>query len=344
MRRLLVIRPGGLGDAILCQPMLRALRNFYDAARIDLLVETRNAGVYSIEKTYDRMFCYDHNPVRVWRSLHRADYDLIVDTEQYHHLSSLVANSLRPEYLCGFDTLGRTRLQTHSIGYSEEEYEVYAFNRLAEAVIGTPVPFDAEQPFLAVNSTALDWAASATTCAQGREIIAVAPTAAGIYKSWPAKRYAEVVRQLIDKNYFVILLGGNDAESAATLISSRATTDDLLSLAGKTTLAQTAGILRKSRLLISADTGVMHLAQSVGTPTVALFGPGLYRKWAPPGQHHRMVRKGLSCSPCTRAGYTPPCPHDVACMKEISVADVQTPVEDLLDRPVNCAGKFSTDE
>ena len=142
VRRLLVIRPGGLGDAVLCQPMLRAFRTFYDAAQIDLLVETRNAGAHGIDRLYDRIFCYDRDPVTVWRSLRQTDYDLIVDTEQYHHLSSIMANSLRPKNFCGFDTLARGRLQTHSISYSEEEYEVYAFNRLAEAVIGEPVPFN----------------------------------------------------------------------------------------------------------------------------------------------------------------------------------------------------------
>ena len=344
VRRLLVIRPGGLGDAVLCQPMLKAFREFYSAARIDLLVETRNAGVYGIDRMYDRIFCYDSNPVSVWRSLRQTDYDLIVDTEQYHHLSSYIANALRPKYFCGFDTLGRNRLQTHSIGYSEEEYEVCAFNRLAEAVIGEAVPFDVEQPFVTVNSNALDDEMSELMRARDRETVVIAPVAAGACKSWPAERYAEVARRLIEKNYFVILVGGTDAENAATIISTRNAADNLLNLTGKTTLAQTAGILQNSRLLISADTGVMHLAYGVGTPTVALFGSGLHHKWAPPGQHHRIVRKGLSCSPCTRLGYTPPCPYDVACMKEINVTNVQTPIENLLGWSGTSVEEFLADE
>ncbi len=330
VHRLLVIRPGGLGDAILCQPMLQALRNFYGAARIDLLVETRNAGIHSIEKMYDRIFCYDANPVSVWRNLRQTNYDLIVDTEQYHHLSSLVANSLGPEYLCGFDTLDRGRLQTHSVDYSEDEYEVFAFNRLAEAVIGKPIPFDVEQPFMSINSHALGEFAPTITRANNRKIVVFAPAAAGAYKAWSSERYAEVARRLIDRNCFVILLGGKDAESTAQLICSGDTSQNILNLTGRTTLAQTAGILQRSRLLISADTGVMHLAYGVGVSTVSLFGPGLYKKWAPPAKRHRIVRKSLSCSPCTKFGVVPPCPYDAACMRDIEVDEVMRSAEELL--------------
>jgi ADP-heptose:LPS heptosyltransferase len=75
---------------------------------------------------------------------------------------------------------------------------------------------------------------------------------------------------------------------------------------------------------------VLHLAYAVGTPTVALFGPGLHRKWAPPAPRHRVVRLGLPCSPCTRSGRVPPCPIGIACMRDLGVAPVLAAAEELL--------------
>jgi ADP-heptose:LPS heptosyltransferase len=133
------------------------------------------------------------------------------------------------------------------------------------------------------------------------------------------------------RGHAVILLGGRDGVTAAATIAADNDPERVLNLAGKTTLAQTAALLQRARLSLSADTGVMHLAYAVGTPTVSLFGPGLQHKWAPPGKQHRVVRKGLACSPCTRHGRIPPCPHNIACMREISVADVTDAINALLD-------------
>ena len=68
-----------------------------------------------------------------------ARYDLVVDTEQYHHLSTLLVNALRPRWLCGFDTLGRRRLHTHSVAHAEDTYEIAA---QAEGVADDPETID----------------------------------------------------------------------------------------------------------------------------------------------------------------------------------------------------------
>ena len=107
VRRILIVRPGGLGDAALTFPMLKALRDGYPDARIDILAERRNAGVYAIADGISEIYCYDAGALGVLRRLRQSRHDVIIDTEQYHHFSTIFANYLRPKYLCGFDTLGR---------------------------------------------------------------------------------------------------------------------------------------------------------------------------------------------------------------------------------------------
>jgi ADP-heptose:LPS heptosyltransferase len=330
VRRILVIRPGGLGDAALTYPLLRALRQGYPDARVDVLAEKRNAGIFEITDIVAKIHCYDSDmPAMLWR-LRGAQYDIIIDTEQFHHFSTILANFLRPGYLCGFDTLGRRRFQTHSVPYGEGTYEAQSFLDLAEAVLGPSYHFDPDRYFIDVKPEARTWAVKTMEATGERELAVIAPTASGSSRLWPAARYAEVTRWLIGRNYFVVLLGGQDGIEAAGYISTHNDSGRVLNLAGRTTLAQSAAVLRQARLLVSADTGVMHLAYGIGTPTVSLFGSGLHRKWAPPGRHHRIVRKGLPCSPCIQFGQLPPCPFDIACMRDLGAGDVIAAIEDLL--------------
>ena len=89
-RRALVIRPGGIGDAVLFLPMLAELRRAWPQAEIDLLVEKRNAGVVRGLGLVDRVLLYDRFPGDLPRAL-AAGYDVVVDTEQYHRASAIVA-------------------------------------------------------------------------------------------------------------------------------------------------------------------------------------------------------------------------------------------------------------
>ena len=73
-------------------------------------------------------------------------------------------------------------------------------------------------------------------------------------------------------------------------------------LAGKTTLAELAGVLQRSRLHIGVDSAAPHIAAAVGTPAVTLYGPSDWRYWAPPGERNRVVVPEMACAPCHRKG------------------------------------------
>ncbi|MGD8451290.1 MAG: glycosyltransferase family 9 protein [Phycisphaerae bacterium] len=333
IQRILVIRPGGIGDAVLTFPMLRVLRSHFREACIDALGEGRNAGVYRINDWVRDVYRYDD-----WRfpstlaRLRRNAYDIVVDTEQYHFLSCVVADRLRPRYLCGFDTLGRGHFQTHRVRYSEQVYEVLSFLNLAAALCGDKPEFDRDRPFLEVGPAWQEWAARTLGDHGERPAAVIVPGASTPHKYWPPARYAEIARWLAERGYLVVLLGGPDTVGMARLIRTGLDRRHWLDLTGQTSLAQTAGLVQRARLYLSSDTGALHIAYGVGTPTVHMFGSGIMEKWAPPGRHYVVVCKDLPCSPCTRYGYTPPCPYGVACMEAITVGDVRAAIEEVLRR------------
>ncbi len=84
-------------------------------------------------------------------------------------------------------------------------------------------------------------------------------------------------------------------------------------------------------MLVSGDSGVLHIAVGLNKPTVSLFGPGIAAKWAPRGEKHIVLNHHLDCSPCTRFGYTPSCSHGARCIQDITVEEVFTAVMTLLE-------------
>ena len=90
--------------------------------------------------------------------------------------------------------------------------------------------------------------------------------------------------------------------------------------------------MKEAVLLITGDSGIMHIGYGLGIKIVALFGPGREKKWAPRGRNCIVINKNLSCSPCTTFGYTPKCKKNAECMKQITVEEVFAAAMVLLEK------------
>jgi lipopolysaccharide heptosyltransferase II len=152
----------------------------------------------------------------------------------------------------------------------------------------------------------------------GEMICVLHPAARWEIKRWPAGRFAALADRLIAEDGLrVVLAGGPDQlhqiDDVGHEMKERA-----LNLAGSTTLLQLAALLRRTNLLITNDSGPMHLAAAVGTPVVALFGPTDPRRVGPYGEGHIVLRKNIDCSRCNRRR----CARDALCMRAIEVDEV----------------------
>jgi lipopolysaccharide heptosyltransferase II len=335
VRKILVLRPGGIGDAVLFFPLLHALRETFPEARLDVLAERRNVGLFNANDVVDRAYAYDRGFGRELLAVVREGYDVAIDTEQYHFLSAVVTYLTGAPVRCGFDTQGRGGLFTHRVGYSDQTYEVYSFLHLFHALTGGQRDFDPEKPFFPISDAHLTWA-RALLGERGHERVAVvSPGASMKQRLWAPERYRQLVQWLVDKGLCVVLIGGPGDVEAARRTTAGIDPSRIINLAGTTSLARTAAVIALADLYVSSDTGPLHIAYGVGTPTVHLFGSGILAKWAPLGSRYRAVHKALPCSPCTRYGYTPPCPYDVECMKRIAVEDVIAGVVQVLEGTAN---------
>ena len=127
-------------------------------------------------------------------------------------------------------------------------------------------------------------------------------------KQWPVERFAEAASRLArEMDASVVLTGGPDDRAIVDEAESRLAAAGVrtLRLDGPSDLVILAGILAQCRLLLTGDTGPMHLAAAVGTPVVAVFGPSMPWRYAPLAADHRIVRVDLPCSPCNRIRQPP---------------------------------------
>lgn len=323
LRRILVIRPGGIGDAVLLVPALRDLRAAFPDARITILAEKRNSAVFNLTPAVDEILCYDR-PWELFTALSSV-YDAVIDTEQWHRFSAVLTRLVRAPVTVGFATNERRRLFTAAIGYSHDSYEAVSFRALLAPLGLVPqaalaVPFLLVPPQAAVRGTMLlgDLAT--------RRFVTLFPGASIAERRWGRENFRRLAEELRERDIPVVIIGGREDVGEGEEIARGGLG---LQLAGKTSLAESAAIVSRTAVLISGDSGVLHIGVGLGRATVSLFGPGISGKWAPRGAHHRAISRGYDCSPCTRYGYTPRCLHTARCIRDITVAEVLTAVMEL---------------
>ena len=325
-RRLLLIRPGGIGDAVLLVPAILALKKKYPHAEITVLAERRNGAAFALCPAADRVLFYDAAG-GLLRAM-RGGYDVVIDTEQWHRLSAVVARLAGARISIGFATNERRRLFSHGVGYSHDDYEAASFFHLL-APLGIAPSDRLPPPFLAVPGAALARADALIAPLSGTRFVTLFPGASIAERRWGGERFAAVAKRLAAGGVPVVVLGGRDEADEGELVVRGA---GGLNLAGVTTLAETAAVIARSALLLSGDSGILHIAVGLGIPTVSLFGPGIEAKWGPKGAGDTVLNKRLPCSPCTRFGTTPRCPTRARCLSEITVAEVAAAVAELLGR------------
>lgn len=323
-RRILLIRPGGIGDAALLAPSIINIKKLFPDSHITILAERRNSGVFTLFPNVDKMLCYDR--AGEFARVLCGKYDFVIDTEQSHCLSAVVARLVRAPVKIGFDTNDRRRMFTHSVRYDQSAYEADNFLALLKP-LGIDCQRDNGIVVLSLPPQAVSRSNKLLQHLCTESFVAIFPGASIPEKRWGADCFRRVAEMLSAFGVKVVVVGGKEDRHQGEVIAGRGLG---LNLAGLTSLSETAAVIQKSSLLLSGDSGVLHIAAGFGVPTVSLFGPGNIKKWAPQGDRHIVINKEIPCSPCTVFGTTPPCPNGNRCMSDITVDEVVNSVTMLL--------------
>jgi ADP-heptose:LPS heptosyltransferase len=267
----LALRALGLGDLLTAVPALRGLRRAFPAARLRLAAPAvlRELALHT-GAVDDVVAAAPLEPLP--RSL--PPPDLAVNLHGRGPQSTRVLQATAPRRLLAHDVEGGPR-------WDPGVHEVVRWCRLLEH---GGIPADPADLRLAPVPVAAPVAGA----------VLVHPGAAQRSRHWPVDRWAQVVRCLAADGHDVRVTGGPDERELATFVASAAALPSSRVLAGRTGLLQLAALVSRSRLLVSVDTGVAHLATAFGTPSVVLFGPTAPALWGPPPDRpqHRVLWAG----------------------------------------------------
>ena len=323
-KKILIRGPNWVGDAVLAIPALKAVRSHFPGAEITLLVRPWVAGLFTSAPFIDKVW-REAKPsklgdwTRITRDIRASQFDLALLLPNSFE-SALMMFLARVPRRIGYATDGRRWMLTSSIEPpAGSRHQVHYYLDLVKALQA-----GAERPSIEIESTPEERADARTLLREegipdSEHFLVLNPGAAyGSAKRWHEDRFAEVADILAREMSLNVAIIGSAAERPIAeqirgLMKSRTAV-----LSGKTSLETLIGVLAESSLMITNDSGPMHIAAALGVPTVAVFGSTDERVTAPFGPRTRVVKNPVECSPCLLRE----CPIDHRCMNGVSVEDV----------------------
>ena len=300
----LVIRPGGIGDAIMLLPMLQALQDALPNRQIDILCESRNLDIFRLARPGSKALAFDKHPLEALSTLRHAGYGCVIDTEQFHNFSGVMTALTQAPLRIGFKiNTNRRGLYTHLVSYDLDGPEDVQFGRLLAAACGRVVTLPPRAGILA--ATVLP-EPNADLLSNEKFLLLHAGGSIAC-KRCPPETLASIVQTVFAEFKMKTVLVGNTEDIPYAEAIARSAGACALNPCGRLTLADTAALCRHAAALLGPDSGIAHLAIAIGTPAIVLFGPSDPAKWGPPTGCGEAIHTSLPCSPCSIFGYTKPC-------------------------------------
>lgn len=320
LRRILLIRLSSLGDILLMTPLLNLLRVTCPQAQIDVLVKTEYRDLLRAHPGVARLLAFDFRQPLLRRL--RADrYDLALDLHCTPR-SQLLLRGLRARRKLAYNKRVLRRALLVHLGWNTLQGvtpvpELYAAPLRSLGLTGR---LGSPTMHLDLESTEAMQAHIARSLpgAVNQPLLAVAPGAHWLTKRWPVERFAAVAQELArEKQAAVVILGGPDEAQLARAMQDKLDVP-VINGAGTLSLMHSAALLSRCRLLLSNDSGLMHMATALRVPVVAIFGPTVQEFGFYPFQARaEVVSEPMPCRPCSTKG-SRRCPRGHhACMQNI---------------------------
>lgn len=333
-RKILIIFFSGIGNFILFTPTLRAIRNKYPNAEITLLLKQKVVlDIIQDEGLIDHVVHYPQATSSIKNMLVQASliqslrvkkYDLVITTfeAQGWKLATFV-RMIGGKFSIGYKSGNwYDRCYNKLLTYDTGMHEVDRHIKIADFM---GADFTDKTPRISIKDD--DRAFAETIVSKNcSPLIGMHPgSSENLWrKRWMPERFAELADRLSERyGTKILILGGKDEVNLAEKISALMQTAKPIVMAGKTTIGQATALIEQCALFVSNDSGLMHVASAIKTPVVAIFGPTDPAKNAPYGKDHIVVRKGVSCSPCSNydSNGANIC-GNLKCLEDVTVEDV----------------------
>lgn len=306
--RIFILKPSSLGDVVQALPVLRLLKGHLPQSEIFWWIDAGLAPLLNGDPDLAGVILFDRRRWaaprhwgELWRSIRQIrslSFDWVVDLQSLMR-SGVIAWLANGAFTIGLDDPREGARGFYDVAVPRPSAQTHAVDWYLQVLPALGVPVHRDFDWLPIRKQVA--AALQARWPEEARWIALQPGARWENKRWGVDSFAETIRQLarlFPGHRFAILGGDHDRPLGRSL--SSVAPDRCLDLTGNTSLPEMVEWVRRSELLITNDTGPMHVAAAIGRPVIALFGPTEPRRTGPYGQPERVLQHSLPCVPCLK--------------------------------------------
>ena len=328
--KILILKPSSLGDVIQALPVLRLIKRHLPESLIYWWIDSRLAPLLEGDPDLTGVLRFERNGwamarrwFELWRSIQsarRESFDLVIDLQCLAR-SAIFGWLANGKLTIGLDESREGARAFYDLIVPRASYHTHAVDWYLGVLPLMKVPVHWNFEWMPKRPDVAAGILGKWPQIQGRRWIILQPGARWLNKRWPAEHFAELARRLAAKNGDLnfAILGGTEDEALGRVIA-HAVPGRSLDLTGKLSLPEMVEWIRFSELMVTNDTGPMHVAAALGKRVVALFGPTEPARTGPYGQIEHALQLDLPCVPCMRSRCTYFKPLE--CLRALSPAAV----------------------
>jgi heptosyltransferase III len=344
LKNVLVIKLRHHGDVLLTSPVFEILKTSYPHLNIDALVYLDTAAMLTLHPAIHQVHVIDrqwkklgirqqiYQEWRLFQHLRKQQYDLIIHLTE-HHRGALLTRLLRPQYAVApqhrkgkWYRSAFTHLFPILPGNTRHTVEMHldAIRRLGAHPQTTPhltlIPGESAehriQELLEQHHL------------KKKKFLVFHPTSRWLFKTWTDTQSIELIHQLHEHKYPIVITAGPDAHELQVIDQlNNHCGNKFINLAGKLSLKELAALIHHAHLFVGFDSVPAHIAAAQQTPAVVLFGPSGEKEWHPWQVPHRVLTTEVSCRPCGQAGCGNSWRSD--CLEKIQTHEVMKAIKEL---------------
>lgn len=333
IRKILVIKFGGIGDVVLSTPLLKNLRDFYKDAEINFLTVLKCRDVLMDNPDINRVLTFDlekDDSLRLLKSVKKKNYDLIIDLFCNPRTTFLTFYS-KAKYRLGFNFPRRGYAYNIFVDgrYKVGDYHHADFGMLALEKLGIPVKF--RETYISVLTGHKDFANDffEKHNLTETEVIGIPISGGWESKKYKVKDFVELIKTISHSLSFkYILIWGTESEKRECEYINK-NLPDITFVTPETTIRYAAALMQKCKVVIANDSGLMHAAAATGVPVLGIFGPTSPFLQGPYGEKHStIVNEKLECLNCALLN----CPIGNICMTELDKNEIVNKLKELIGK------------
>jgi len=336
IQTVLFIKLAAIGDSILLIPTLRTLKQNFPEAKITFVCSPINYAIlkkipYIDELVSVEIHSFLKHPMQFFafiKKLREKKYDVVIDAEQWPRISVMMFALTKYDYAIGFSTENQYRhfLFNSVVTHTKTRHELEDFLALLEP-LGINITEEDKKLEYFLNDKDFKFAEDfwSQHHFENRTVICLHPGCGenGLPREWPVRNYIKLGKRLLeyDKNIIILITGAKFELERCNQVAEGIGSPNVVNTAGMYEIDNVVALVKKVKLIVCSNTGMLHIAACVGTKTLGLHGPTNPVKWGSYAKNSVLIQSDKFCSPCLYIGHDYGC-QEPTCMSHISVDDV----------------------